>query len=633
MRSDDFATARYEPPYQEYPSGAEPYEGEAAFVPPPNPANYFTPISAADRLRDKPKHRESNRCAVMPPLAPGQRYGYGPAYEENETENAHPEGLREYRQAYWEHLREVAGTPAPQTYEEPPAYGAASASPFPAGLHPPRGDVYDDVFGGPSGFGQDAFAQDSFGYGQEDDGQEGAYATTPYPPYDLSGYGYQEEPLFLEESGGAEDLMGASMAYEPPYDFAQETSYGFPYEGAVEEAYPQRYEPIYEISPDLAGERRSDPAPFGPEPMAAREPSQRLLARLKQRMAQAFWTEHDAAKPRMKLGRVAAICIIVVMLAFCGVEMGKIVLGMMQNEEEMKAVREEYYQKAGVELVHDAMRVELLPPGVTFTPTVTPEQMPQAQATPTPREPALQGGAAGGAEAAGGEAAPAPPERTKATRYADNPLKNIREEFAQLYKENPDTIGRLVIEGMVDEVVVQRNNTYYLTHNARGSFGEAGAVFVDEAYSIKTPPENLLLRGQATAEGKLLYPLLGYQQGGVEYVKRGAILRLDTLFEEGQYVVFAVIAASGDPASPQYFNYAGYPTFQSDEQMARYVAAAKQHSLYQIPVEVQPSDRLLTLSTLGNGSEKECLVIMARKLRGGETPQSLNKAISGIRAY
>ena len=106
---------------------------------------------------------------------------------------------------------------------------------------------------------------------------------------------------------------------------------------------------------------------------------------------------------------------------------------------------------------------------------------------------------------------------------------------------------------------------------------------------------------------------------------------MDTLYEDGLYVVFAVVNASSNPQSPQYFNYAGYPAFQSDWQMGNYVAQAKQLSLYEIPVDVQPSDRLLTLAAIGDGVEKESLVILTRKLRQGETAQSLAGALGAAR--
>jgi hypothetical protein len=50
--------------------------------------------------------------------------------------------------------------------------------------------------------------------------------------------------------------------------------------------------------------------------------------------------------------------------------------------------------------------------------------------------------------------------------------------------------------------------------------------------------------------------------------------------------------------------------------MMLYVENARQHSIYQFNVDVVPSDRLLTLATLGNG--QQTLVLMYRMVRDTE---------------
>lgn len=609
MGFDDFATARRYP----YPS-----ENDAADE--AHSANVFTPISAADRLREKPRHRRGHSNAnARPMLIPGQRYGYD-AYDEeplpyavpfpaeeklilgNEDQGAAP--LDRYQQAYWAHLQGVSGLPsqaAPLSedalhipaylkncgtsgQEEPPGYFTEQIANYPqsaveAGFSKApqhRGDVLDEVFG-----------------------ESQTYAQTA--PLEMTAYDpWQEEHLL--DAGMVEKYVGIP-------------EYAEPYGNGMWHAPENRAAGMPK------GERRK--AMDSPAPSAAP-----LLSRAKEGVAKAFASKHLENRQRFSFGKVAAVCAITVMLVFCVIEMGKIVLDLLQNEEEMKAVREEYYAKSGTELLMDASRVELLPPGVTFTPTATPPPIEGLAQVGDPTEGEVVNAVA--QEEPGGAVATLN-QRTKAASYVDNPMGNIREEFESLRANNTDTVGHLVIDGVADEIVVQRNNTYYLTHSARGSFSASGAVFMDEACSIKSPPENVLLRGQSAGQNNPFQSLRGYVDGGAEYVRQHALVRFDTLYEEAQYVVFAVVMASSDPQSPQYFNYAGYPSFLSDRQMESYVNAAKQQSLYEIPVEVLPSDRLLTLSTIGDGTTKGSLVIMARKLRAGETAQSFSKALGAIR--
>ena len=96
-------------------------------------------------------------------------------------------------------------------------------------------------------------------------------------------------------------------------------------------------------------------------------------------------------------------------------------------------------------------------------------------------------------------------------------------------------------------------------------------------------------------------------------------MRCDTLYEQAQYVIFAIFRADSVVGSADYFNYAGYPTFPSDTLMTNYVQAAKGRSIVKIAVGVKPSDRLLTLSTVAEGSDTTSLVILCRMLRNGES--------------
>ena len=100
--------------------------------------------------------------------------------------------------------------------------------------------------------------------------------------------------------------------------------------------------------------------------------------------------------------------------------------------------------------------------------------------------------------------------------------------------------------------------------------------------------------------------------------------------EKIEQVVRRIVTDSGAGSSGS-FNYAGYPSFPSDEEMDSYVSAAKALSLYEIPVEVQSTDRLLTLSTVGD-PRGETLVLMARKLRQGETATSHLLTLQSLRA-
>jgi len=413
--------------------------------------------------------------------------------------------------------------------------------------------------------------------------ENGSYA--PYPAQITEGY--TENPA--EGPFAGED----DYAYEGMFAEPQEAPVGYPPPYAPSELAPKRRQTAPVSAPPAPQRNRFSFTSIGPK-------------------------------------RAALLIACTLAIIFCMVEVGKMVVSLVANEQEMRKNREDYYALAGVDANKDVNGVELLPQGETYVPTATP--VPAQTPTASPRidqnDPLIGVMDNGGVTQTTFQAAlptATAATRTRLTQYPDNALLSISEEFTALQQENPDVMGRLTIDGVLDEVFVKRNNTFYLTHNVRGVFGSLGAVFVDESVVLNKPPENLLLRGQTSVEGKLFQPLLQYATAGGDFVAKHGIITCNTIYEQARYVIFAIVRADSVANSSDYFNYAGYPTFQSDAQMLRYVENAKARSQYTINVGVKASDRLLTLATLAEGSETKNLVILCRMLRNGETDGNIQR--------
>ena len=91
-----------------------------------------------------------------------------------------------------------------------------------------------------------------------------------------------------------------------------------------------------------------------------------------------------------------------------------------------------------------------------------------------------------------------------------------------------------------------------------------------------------------------------------------------------QYVFFSVLRVSLDVTSERFFNYFSYPTFSSDAEFNAYIRRLQLRSEFAIPIDVAPSDALLTLSTCLNDDR---LVIVCRRVRENETRSELREAI------
>lgn len=418
---------------------------------------------------------------------------------------------------------------------------------------------------------------------------------TPGAPYGMNAYQNGPQPF------GQQSQWDAAQP-QWQWEEAQQLQWAEPLP-QQETAQPQEQaEPEEEATLISTGKRLKDP--FTPA-----EESKNPVGPAQPRKAQ---------RPPVRVDRVIFLTLAVAMVLFCAIAGGRMIAQLVRSERSFEQARNEYREQTGTELQHGAARVDLLPNGQTFAPTATPTPT-IFVTTPKPapiipiNEPAVAGSAV--LAAAADVQVTQAPARTRLSIYPKNPLCNVQESLQNLIAENADVVGHLVIPGVLDEVVVQRNNTYYLSRSYTGLPREGGSVFVDESCSFRMPPENLHLRGQASVPGRSFAPLYQYVTGGTSFVSTAATATLTTLYEQEQYVLFAVINASNSAGDPGYFNYASHPTFATDEAMMNYVNTARSRSLYPFNVEVVPSDRLLTLSTLGGDS---AVVLIYRMARDGE---------------
>lgn len=571
-------------------------------------SNPFAPIDAAARLQSPSRRTGASGSSAQ--YMPGQLYGsayMSPAG----TMNAAPQ-----QPAFSEpSLPDLAGgsfapltPPAPFQQSAPPV---AAPQTTPSYLHAP-GPLYAPPVNSAAAWQAAAAPEPVYAQALPADGQVGA-------PYTAAMFAHQ--PTAVMPSLDSDTPFANRAPDEIAHFFGDPVRAGYTaFPTSMPKEEPLRWEedqPQEAVVPPVQEPVWRDPFSPAQTPVNPQTAAQKPKPSAPRSAAK----KHVASRPPVRIWRVLAVTAAALMLLFCGVAGGRIIASLVQNEQSLETARSEYLQKTGQELQSGAARVDLLPNGQTFAPTASPSPTPYvSRPTPTPVIPINEAAVASlSGHAAVSADAPAPTAthklRTRLTSYPKNPLRNVQESLAAMVDENADVVGRLVIEGVLDEMVMQRNNTYYLNRNSLGSMSEAGAVFADESCTLRFPPENLLLRGQTSVPGKTFAPLGQFVSGGAAFASSHGTARLTTLYEEESYVLFAVIRASSDPASSGYFNYASNPTFATDEAMMQYVQNARARSLYSFNVDVQPTDRLLTLSTLGGDST---VVLIYRMAREGE---------------
>ena len=196
-------------------------------------------------------------------------------------------------------------------------------------------------------------------------------------------------------------------------------------------------------------------------------------------------------------------------------------------------------------------------------------------------------------------------------------------EMESLYNENRDLVAWINIPDVIDLPVVYKDNSYYLTRDFYKNKSASGTLFLDENHPFKENAQNLLLHGHNMKDGTMFGRLVQYETN-MQFLKNNPFIQYSTLWRKEQYVIFAVMRVSLDVRSPEFFNYFTHHTFSSDTQFENYVRALQNRSEYSIPIDVKPTDALLTLSTC---LDDDRLVIVARRLREGESKSELRHVV------
>ena len=213
------------------------------------------------------------------------------------------------------------------------------------------------------------------------------------------------------------------------------------------------------------------------------------------------------------------------------------------------------------------------------------------------------------------------------TKYPGIEQMRIQERFTPLRQQNRDVVGWLSIEGVLDEPVFQRDNSYYLTHDATGAKNPTGALFLDENCNLRTVPMQTLIHGHNMKEGAMFGSLKKYKVKDAAFYKQHPYIQFDSLYESATYVIFAVAEVNIVSGNTHYFPFWHSFRFDTYESFRQYVSLAKEYSRFKVNIDVQPGDRLLTLATCSSGDDNLRLIVMARMLREDEDTTKLSNQI------
>ncbi len=218
---------------------------------------------------------------------------------------------------------------------------------------------------------------------------------------------------------------------------------------------------------------------------------------------------------------------------------------------------------------------------------------------------------------------PTPATMLSAIPYPDNPYGVVRSRFQKIRRQNSDIIGWLTIPDLIDEAVVQRDNTYYMNRDYRGYHNVNGAIFLEQTCNLSTRPYTLMLYGHNMKTGAMFGSLRNYEN--LAFYRKNPFITFDTAYEDGRYVIFAVATISTRSWDGTYIDFNRLNSTQIALRQQELDTLVKL-SVYRTALSVAPEDQLLLLITCA-AEDKDRRIVAARRIRPDETEQALQDIV------
>ncbi len=207
--------------------------------------------------------------------------------------------------------------------------------------------------------------------------------------------------------------------------------------------------------------------------------------------------------------------------------------------------------------------------------------------------------------------------------------------FKKLYYQNPDVRGWISYHSTDGEtinveypIMQAEDNDYYLFHDFYKAYNTNGTLFFDyrnDFSSQHARNRNSVIYGHNMNSGQM-FAGLNNLLDGVDYARLAPTFKLNTLFDEAEYKVFAVMVVNNNQRDGLPFGYLR-TEFTDNVDFATFLSEILARSMYVYgDVDLRPDDDIVMLSTCTVYRDVRFndgrTVVVARRVREGEDPHT-----------
>lgn len=190
-----------------------------------------------------------------------------------------------------------------------------------------------------------------------------------------------------------------------------------------------------------------------------------------------------------------------------------------------------------------------------------------------------------------------------------------RNQFGLLWEQNQDVVGWISAPNtdLSFPVVQGPDNTFYSLRNFKKEPSLYGTAFLNSISSLEEDA-NLTLYGNNMEDGQMFAQLEHYRK--LSYYREHPTFSFDTVYGQNNYKICAVFVV--DTGEEDVFDYENFQNPQNEKEWETLAEEIKARSLICAPVDIEPGDRILTLSTAASDFEGARLLVIGRQTRDGE---------------
>jgi SrtB family sortase len=208
----------------------------------------------------------------------------------------------------------------------------------------------------------------------------------------------------------------------------------------------------------------------------------------------------------------------------------------------------------------------------------------------------------------------------------------VTEAAEKMLEINSDYVGYVYIPDVFSEAVVQTtDNEYYLKHNFYDQTRSCGTIFADFRNNVSDyadlQSDNIILYGHNQRDGTM-FGNMDYYKWDYKYWLKNPFIYFDNIYESSVYVIVSSFVVNTEPESDDgnVFDYNNYINFKEDGDYTfeKFKKEITERSHFITGIDIDENDKFLTLSTCSYEWDDSRHVIVARKLRDGETTENID---------